>query len=583
MLSIGIFGVFPGCSHLGSRKSDDKLMADQLLADMENGKTMLVGDYTTIGNYHTVEIRGVGFVQGLPGTGADDVNSLERQLVYDQMTKLGVPNVRALLADPSTAVVNVLGYLRPGVQEGDRFDVEVMLPAESGGKSLRGGWLMKAPLQEMRILGGDLREGDPLAYVEGPIIVADPLATETNNPSGLKKGTILGAARVKKPRQIYLHLKSGYESAFITDRIAKEINRRFYVSAGQKKGMATAKSDSLIVLDVHPTYQNDVSRYVKIIQSIACYESSQQQLRRIQRLKEELREPAKAQRASFQLEAIGKPGVEALKNVLDSRNTEILFHAGTSLVYLGDGSAARILTDIARDEPAFRVYALGALSALRNDIEAEICLQELLHVPSAETRYGAFRALWYRNPYDRTIRGENLGGQFSYHGINSPASPMVHLTKSKRPEVVLFGNDIRLTRPFALDAGPMIFVNGQAGEQVVVTKFGRLDEKRQVSDRLDDIIRAVVDLGGTYPDVFQMLCQADQAKVLSCRLAIDCLPEANRVYVRPGGNDDGDDDEYTGPPKRSAWEKLNPKTWFEPNPGAKTSDHYEPTNMSERE
>ena len=574
-----------GCSQLKGRKKEDKLQ-DQLAAIVNTGKTMLVGDYANIGNNHFVEIRGVGLVRNLPGTGADDVSSQQRQMMYEEMVKRGVNNPRGVLADPSSAVVEIYGILPPGIQAGDTFDVEVMVPDPSEVRSLRGGWLLSAPLQEMYGIDGYIRQGSPLAHVEGPIMV-DPLATEAN-PAGLKKGIVLGGAKAKESRNLALTMKSGNESAFLTDRVAKEINRRFFTAVGHKKGMATAKTDVLIVLDVHPSYRHDVPRYIKVIQAIACYENQVQQLERIERLKAELMNPTKAQQAAFQLEAIGKPGIEALRSALKSRNPEVQFHAGTSLAYLGDASAVKILADLARDEPAFRVYALNALSVLKNDVDAESCLQELLHVSSAETRYGAFRALFLRNPYDRTIRGESLGGQFSYHGIASKGPPLVHLSNSKRPEVVLFGHDVRLEGPLMLDAGAYISVMASTPGTVVVSKYAAgqgVDERRTVSNKLDAVIRAIVELGGTYPDVVQMLRQADIAKNLSCRLEIDKLPEPNRIYTRPGSLEDEDETKLAAvvKPKRTTWERMNPMTWFDKNPDAASSAETEPRNWSARE
>ncbi|MDR3197119.1 MAG: flagellar basal body P-ring protein FlgI [Planctomycetaceae bacterium] len=583
---IGLFfltAVLSGCSPFKTQNKNDTV-SEKFTFETADGTAKLVGDCANIGNYHPVQVQGYGLVNCLPGTGGDDVNSLERRIVYDEMTRMGIRDVRAILADPTTAVVNILAYMRPGIQEGDVFDVEVRLPPETNAKSLRGGWLMKTKLEEMAYLGGTLKEGKTLALVEGPIMIDDPLATESSNPSGLKQGIILSGARVKESRFLTLNMKSGAESAFATDRIAKEINNRFFVAAGQKKGMATAKTDSLIALEVHPDYAKDVARYVRVILSIACYENQAKQIRRIERLKTELLIPEKSQQAAFQLEAIGKKGIEPLRNGLNSPNTEVRFHAATSLAYLGDGTPAKILADIARNEPAFRVYALNALSVLRTDVEAEIALQELLHVSSAETRYGAFRALYNRNQYDRTIRGEHLGNQFGYHGIATNAPPMVHLSKSKRPEIVLFGSDIYLKQPFGLEAGAIIFVNGQSPKNVVVKKFALsgIDEQRTVSNKLDDVIRAVVELGGTYPDVFQMLVQADQMKVLSCRLEIDCLPEPNRVYHRPGSSDDIEPAQES-PKKKTVWERMNPKNWFGTNPGGNSSDFDGTANTPERE
>ena len=43
--------------------------------------------------------------------------------------------------------------------------------------------------------------------------------------------------------------------------------------------------------------------------------------------------------------------------------------------------------------------------------------------------------------------GERFGDEFTYHVILTKASPMIHFTRSRRPEVVLFGRDQRLTSP----------------------------------------------------------------------------------------------------------------------------------------
>ena len=595
ILLVGFLSV-GGCSGLFSgKKEKEPPFFETPTFETTDGKPKLVEDCASIGNYHTVNVHGFGLVVDLPGTGGEDANTDHYQQVYSEMSKRGIKDIRAILADPRTAVVEIKGRMRPGIQAGDRFDVQIMLPTfpqESSTKSLRGGRLMLARLSEMGRVGGQIRPGETRAFVEGPIMVDDPLATETSNPTGLKNGTILSGAITKESRSLSLIMKEDSQSPFVTERIAAAINQRFYFATidpitNRSKGAASAKSDSLIILDVHPSYTNDVPRYVRVIQSIACHETPVQQLKRIERLKEELHDPDTAQHAAFQLEAIGKAGISALQQALKSSNVEIRFHAATSLAYLGDGTSATILADIARSEPAFRVYALNALSVMKNDLEAESQLQDLLHVPSAETRYGAFRALKSRNPLDQTIRGEMLGGQFSYHGITSPSVPMVHITAHKYPEVVLFGTDISLKQPFALDAGPTIYVNGQTPGSVVISRFANsgIDEKRTVSNRLDEIIRAVVDMQGTYPDVVQLIRQADMMRVLPCRLAIDCLPEPNRLYRRQGGDDLDVAVEEEEKPK-SFWERLNsmnPKNLFAPNPDEKSSDSMGTVNTSSRD
>jgi len=555
----------PSKNWFSGKKKDKELPHETYETETKDGKPKLVKDCASIGNYNIINVRGFGLVVNLPGTGGEDANSTAYRWVYDDMSRKNKSGIRAILARPDTAVVAISGQMSPGIQKGDRFDVQISLPPNSETKSLRGGILMPTRLsEEIASVSGDIQTGTKRADVAGPILVDDTMATEISNPSGLQKGTILSGAVAAESRSLSLHMKDDSKFIFVIDRVAKAINQRFYMPTGPRAGVADAKTDALIVVDIHPSYANDVPRYVRVIQSIACFETPAQQLVRIERLKEELLQPETSQEAAFQLEAIGKPGIEVLRQALRSPDMEIRFHAATSLAYLEDNSSvsAKVLAEIARIKPAFRIYALNALSVMKNDLEAESCLQELLHVPSRETRYGAFRALKNRNPLDQTIRGELLGGQFSYHGITSRTDPMVHITMQKYPEVVLFGTDIFLRQPFALEAGSVIYVNGQTPGSVVVTRFvpRGVDEKRTVSNRLDEIIRAVVDMGGTYPDVVQMLRQADMEKVMSCRLEIDCLPEANRGYRR---SNDSEELEIAEPePPKTFWDKMNPKNIF---------------------
>ncbi len=84
---------------------------------------------------------------------------------------------------------------------------------------------------------------------------------------------------------------------------------------------------------------------------------------------------------------------------------------------------------------------------------------------------------------------------------------MVHVTRSFRPEIVLFGHDQRLQTPFTLEGGKSIIVRVNRPDRVVVSRFavGEPDREMVVSDRLEEIIRAVIDVGGHYPDVVGLL------------------------------------------------------------------------------
>jgi hypothetical protein len=111
---------------------------------------------------------------------------------------------------------------------------------------------------------------------------------------------------------------------------------------------------------------------------------------------------------------------------------------------------------------------------------------------------------------------------------------MVHVTRSYLPEIVLFGKDQRFQLPLVLDAGKNILVNGQEDGKIVVSKFaaGAEPQKREVSTRVDEVIRAIVELGGTYPDVVQALQQAKMDGSLPSRFEVDALPQPGRRFDR---------------------------------------------------
>jgi hypothetical protein len=168
------------------------------------------------------------------------------------------------------------------------------------------------------------------------------------------------------------------------------------------------------------------------------------------------------------------------------------------------------------------------------DFAAYEQLRDLLAAPSAETRYGAFRALWAGNSKDALVKGELLGRQFNYHVLNVGGPPMIHVTHNRLAEIVVFGADQRLVTPLALNAGNEIMVTSSGGNEITVSKFSVRDgdQKRMVSTRADEVIRTIVELGGTYPDVVQALQEAKSGGALLCRFEVDALPEVGRAYDR---------------------------------------------------
>lgn len=551
------FGVLmvTGCS------SWNPLVRSQSPDDGQAGRVRprLVSELAVPYGMFPVQGEYVGMVVGLRGTGSDPAPSPQRSALLDEMQTRGVANPHRILASKSTALVLVRTVLRPGVQPGDRLDVEVRIPSRSETTSLRGGYLLETRLKEMALLNHQFHEGHLLALAKGPIMV-DPTAKGREDRVLLGRGKVLGGAVAKRARPLGLVLKPGYQNVIYSSRVATAINKRFHTfHKGIKTGVANAKTDEFIALAVHPRYKDNIPRYVQVVRAVALRETGTERLERIKELENRLLTPVTAAGAALQLEALGKEGVEPLLGAIDSENPEVRFYAAEALAYLDQREAAVPLADVAREQPAFRVFALNALSSM-NDFAAEEQLKRLLELPSAETRYGAFRALWAMDPGDGLVMGERLSGQFSYHVLGTTGPPMIHVTTSRRPEIVLFGQGQELRNPLALEAGNQIMVTGNAGSNTIsVAKFsiGQPPQRRIVSMQVDEVIRAIVELGGTYPDVVQALQEAKSSGALTARFEIDALPEAGRRYDRtPIVAEDDSSEEQTAELSKNPLAKL---------------------------
>ncbi len=508
--------------------------------------TPMIGEYVTFAGLNLVTLEGVGLVVGLDGTGGDPPPSAYRTAMLDEMQRRGVRNPNAILRSPNTALVIVRAYLPPMVRKGEHFDVEVRLPENSNATSLAGGRLLETYLSEQAVVPGrGVLKGHIFAKAKGPILVSAGLDDSESLAGVLRRGRILGGGVSLKQRDLSIYLRNDFRSVRNSKRIADRIGQRFhaYDRYGQKIPMAEAKTDQLIVLRVPARYKDNFPRYLEVIRNIAFRESPVARRVRIERLKRELMRGETAERAAIQLEAIGNEALPILKSALRSSDPEVRFHAATALAYLEDPSGLQTLAEAARDERAFRVFALAAMATV-DEPESRLLLRELTNAQplpsggwydSAELRYGAFRALWTLDPRDPFLNGEHLNDEYWLHVLPTDGPPIVHLTHRMRAEIVLFGDSQQLRTPIAVRAGNHILVTAPpASDRIVVSRYqvGLPDERREVSTRLADVIRACAELGATYPDVVQMLIQAKYQHNLTGRLEIDALPKAGRIYVR---------------------------------------------------
>ena len=494
-------------------------------------KLRLVGDMARPWGLRPTVVEGIALVTSLNNTGSDPPANGQREVLIDDMRRRGVNNANELLALKSTSLVVVRAQLPPAMRKGDRIDVEVMAPTRSETTSLRNGWLMQTRLQEMAVLGGSIRRGDVKAHAEGAVVV-DALLEGDGDQTAETRGRVLGGAVAAQSRSLGLMLKSEHHSVRSSAMIGQAINARFHTyDRGNKRGVAIPKRDSFVELTVHTDYRHNLNRFMSVVQAIAVNEDPRELLERLANLEQDLQQPATTLEAAIKLEAIGQEAIPVLDRALASAEPLVRFAAAEVLAYQGRDECVPHLLAAARDESALRWNALTALGTL-TDADAREALATLLHEPSAETRYGAFNAILDSNPRDPTVRGEMLEDALVLHLIPSQGEPMIHVRRTERPEIVLFGQEICFQTPAAVFAGPRILIKSEDSGRLKISRFslGKDDVSEYCTTQVADVIRTMVKLGGNYADVVAALTQAKQRGVLTARVAFDALPRPGRQY-----------------------------------------------------
>jgi flagellar basal body P-ring protein FlgI len=520
-------------------------------------------------------VWGVGLVTGLPGTGGEAPPGDERKMLEKELQQQGVTNAKEALSRPDTAMVVLKAFIPPGAQKGDPIDVEVNLPEGSKATSLQGGYLERSFLRNyasLNQIAPNLSQGSTgsasghvLAEAEGKLIVG---LNDGEDSARAKRAKLWGGAKCKAPRLLYLYLNEQRRQAANANLIAEKINDTFRSSLGGALGekIADAKSGTVVVLKVPPQYRLNLPHYMRVVGLIPLRNKETSASKQAdngrsygQRLKEELLDPAHAVTAALRLEALGESGKPALKAGLHSDSVLVRFCCAESLAYEGDPTSAAELAKLV-DEPALRAFCLTALASLDESASYQ-ALTDMLNSPVPETRYGAFRALRALNDRDDAVKGELLADSFWLHKTAPGARSLVHLSGTRRAEIVLFGDDPYLRPPLRLSAGEVNITAEEGDTECAVSRFSpATHEKRHgySSLKVEDVIRKVAELGGDYATITALLLQARRCDCVTCQVEVDALPQAADVYAlrragqrakarAEGREADGDDEDVLTP------------------------------------
>ncbi len=510
--------------------------------DRERYDIRVIRDVATVGNSDPVRIGGVGWVSGLDGTGGDSPVDSYSTLLQDQLRKSGIANPKKLLSSPENAMVIITALIPPGTREGEPFDVEVSLPRGSRATSLRGGTLEKCKLftyaQASSLRSdfsgsSDLVLGHAVASAEGPLLVGMGFDKDEDD-ARLKKARIWNGGHSKITASLRLMLNK--PQASMAGLLAGRLNETFHAAFGNgsKLQVATAHDDIGVELNVPPNYCHNLPHFLRVVMSVPLHPpgdapASDGGIGYRQRVTTDLLDPARTVSAALRLEALGDTSITPLKAGLKSKDVKVRFCSAESLAYLGNAAGGEELATIIRQQPYLRAFALTALASLDQKVSYKLLEEILATAKEDEVRYGAFRALRTLNPKNEVVAGALLNDSFWLHRVSPETGSLVHVTSSKRPEIVLFGDDARLQTPFALRAGEYCVTATENDRDHCLVAWvplaGGAPVRKECPLQVEAVLRALADLGASYPEVVDVLQQADQSKCMSCRLKADALPQ----------------------------------------------------------
>lgn len=543
MLMAAVVVLFSGCKNFVERAQSPDSQILQLDQTKKDG-AKYIGDVARVSGLSYAKVEGIGLLVGLDDTGSNPKPSGQREsLARELESKSKGGNVEKTLASPKTELVLMQGLLPPGIQEGDKFDIEIRTLRNTDATSLENGVVLQTRMRPMANFGGSVKLGHINALGKGAVLVDALFETRKDQPNHLH-GYILGGGVALEDRKLALSLQGDDIEPKTSTMIANAVNARFSrVGKSGRKVVAEPKTDRMIDLSVPDTYRHNVGRFLQVIIHLAYAETPGQRLSRLEQLERELQDPAMAGKSSLRLEAFGKDSVPALRRSLRAEDLEVRFYAAQALAYLGEIDGVDQLRKAAESEPAFRWHALTALASMEN-VEAGMALSQLMHLKSAETRYGAFRAMRARTPNSSLAAGTWLG-DFFLHRIPSDTDAMLHFSRTKRPEIVVFGDDQTVSDDFLhVESGTTVRANGNGRVSIIQYGIDGSEDRVVCSNRVGDLIEMLSKSGFSYGDLLKMFRQSKNSGTLDSRLVVNAVPKLGRTYIA------GDSDEEL-PPEQS--------------------------------
>ena len=418
-----------------------------------------VGSMTRLRGAQPLMASGYGLVVNLRGTGSAEVPAFLRQWMINQMRKRGVGSARLgtqwmtpeqVLSSPNTAVVLVQGLIPPGATKGTQFDVLVSALPQTQTTSLEGGQLWTVDLSQY---GADpsMRFSRNLAQAKGTLFLDPftPQITDTADQRLVRQGVVLsgGTASVARKLELILNQASWQRSRLIADRI----NERFPKAPTDSRNTAVPVNDSLIELYPPARFARRVDQLLELIAHLYTQRGPNFEAVQAQRLADLLvADQRQASVAVLAWQAMGKTVLPVIRPYYDHPIMTVRLAALDAGARLEDEVTTDHLLRIAElPDLVVRRRAAQMLVHLPRSLRGARTLHMLLDDPDRAVRIEAYEAL--AAIHDPIIRRVSIGkdDRFKFALDVVPATrPMIYITQTRLPRVVLFDPNARFETPF---------------------------------------------------------------------------------------------------------------------------------------
>lgn len=410
---------------------------------------------TIVTGFTPTVVRGYGLVFDLRGTGSRIApTEIRAQVLKDlQRLRLGTDGkapdsseLDRLLGEENTAIVVVEGIIPPAAPKGTRFDLRVFAAPGTGATSLEGGRVILTDLRPGPLMLGS-KQPKILARGAGDLVInpfADPVGVSTDSVNRLS-GRVLNGGVVTD--DLVLRLRLATPSHSRARLIASAINSAFPREPGQLEDTARGRSDEAVDVVIPPSYFTRTNDFVELVRhtqlNMASIEAAALQVKRAL-----IANPGAAAAASLRWQALGKKAIPTVQTLYTYAEEQPRFAALQAGAYLNDPVVVSHLLTMANDpQSSLRLDAIKLLANMQGNPRVNIGLRPLIDDPDIDVRLAAFDALLKRG--DASIGEFDVNGKFLLDTIGSK-KPMVYVTQSGQPRIVVFGDEAEVVRPMTL-------------------------------------------------------------------------------------------------------------------------------------